>query len=360
MTSARVFSSGPIAVAFESMVASFFPRTSTRRRRAPSFVMVPGTIFDQPDRWQKLELVQMLPTIERLARSSGLRPAARSHSKGRTLSGLSSTCWIVPASRTFFSTISKSARSLKRCSRHGRRPNRPAIAGGKDARRSRGETVDPRHEDVSASSVTCSKSGGATPGSCRGFRPRSMPLERTPPSCGCAGFDVLVDDGQMDPERAQAAVGNGVLLMKRLTGATSTEGPQRLLDQMSNYPLRQSVAFWHLGDRLGRPREIKTRDDELAKFRESLTAIRGFDDDVSQLVTANVEGEFPLFARAPSGLDVIGIQPRMWASCQNYMDVYEYYGSAKTADGAFQPGQFFLGLDPRDDTTGGGSKYLGR
>ena len=36
--------------------------------KAPSFVMVPGTIFDQPDRWQKLELVHMLPTIERLAR----------------------------------------------------------------------------------------------------------------------------------------------------------------------------------------------------------------------------------------------------------------------------------------------------
>ena len=39
--------------------------------------MVPGTIFDQPDRWQKLELVHMLPTIERLARvlrASSRRP----------------------------------------------------------------------------------------------------------------------------------------------------------------------------------------------------------------------------------------------------------------------------------------------
>ena len=35
--------------------------------KAPSFVMVPGTIFDRPDRWQKLEIVQMPPTIERLA-----------------------------------------------------------------------------------------------------------------------------------------------------------------------------------------------------------------------------------------------------------------------------------------------------
>ena len=45
--------------------------------KAPSFVMVPGTIFDQPDRWQKLELVHMLPTIERLARvlrASSRRP----------------------------------------------------------------------------------------------------------------------------------------------------------------------------------------------------------------------------------------------------------------------------------------------
>ena len=174
-----------------------------------------------------------------------------------------------------------------------------------------------------------------------------------------AGFDVLVDDGQMSPEKLKPLLGNGVLLMKRLTGATSTEGPQRLLDQMSNYPLRQSVAFWHLGDRLGRPREIKARDDELTRFRESLTAIRGFDDDVSQLVTANVEGEFPLFARAPSGLDIIGIQPRMWGSCQNYLDVYEYMDQRKRLTVRSNLGQLLLGLGPGDDTTGGRSKYLG-
>ena len=36
--------------------------------KAPSFVMGPGTIFDEPDRWQRLELLHMVPTIERLAR----------------------------------------------------------------------------------------------------------------------------------------------------------------------------------------------------------------------------------------------------------------------------------------------------
>ena len=36
--------------------------------KAPSYVLVPGTIFDQTDRWQRLELLDMMPSIERQAR----------------------------------------------------------------------------------------------------------------------------------------------------------------------------------------------------------------------------------------------------------------------------------------------------
>ena len=36
--------------------------------RRPSFVLVPGTIFETAERWQKLELADMLPSIERQAR----------------------------------------------------------------------------------------------------------------------------------------------------------------------------------------------------------------------------------------------------------------------------------------------------
>jgi hypothetical protein len=41
-----------------------------------------------------------------------------------------------------------------------------------------------------------------------------------------------------------------------------------VLDQINAYPLRKSVAFWHFGDRLGRQREIKSRQEELARVRE--------------------------------------------------------------------------------------------
>ena len=93
----------------------------------------------------------------------------------------------------------------------------------------------------------------------RGREPRFLPWFPTaidapganPTELRLAGFDVLVDDGQMDPERLKPLLNNGVLLMKRLTGPTSSEGPRRLVDQISTYPLRQSVAFWHLGDRSG-------------------------------------------------------------------------------------------------------------
>ena len=145
--------------------------------------MVPGTIFDQPDRWQKLELVQMMPTIERLARI--LRASSRrgSHSRGRTLSGWLSTCSTVLASRTYFSTISKSARSLKRCSRRGRTPNRRPAIRGKESRRSRGEAIDPRQRTVRLERNLLEK---------RGRDSRFMPWfptaidapGQTPPSCG--------------------------------------------------------------------------------------------------------------------------------------------------------------------------------
>ena len=36
--------------------------------KSPSFVMVPGTVFNRVDRWERLELTEILPAIERQAR----------------------------------------------------------------------------------------------------------------------------------------------------------------------------------------------------------------------------------------------------------------------------------------------------
>ena len=292
--------------------------------KAPSFVMVPGTIFDEPDRWQKLELVHMLPSMERLARvlrASSRRPVRLDgayiervvvnllDSPGQSEVFLDDL-EISPVPEEVLAAWSKS-QSAGDSKTGGRRGPLAAKGPSQDQPLIR---LERNLLEKRASPhryfpwfPTAIDAPGANP----------VELRR-------AGFDVLGANDQMDPKQLKALADDGVLLMKRLTGATTSEGPRLVLDQINAYPLRKSVAFWHFGDRLGRQREIKTREEELARVRESLAAIRGLDDDGSHLVTANVEGELPLFARAPSGLDIIGFQPRMWATAQSLLESYEY------------------------------------
>jgi hypothetical protein len=314
--------------------------------KAPSFVMVPGTIFDQPDRWQKLEVVHMLPTIERLARvlrASSRRPVRLdgAYVERVVLNLLDSPgqsevfiddLEISPVPEELLAAWSKSQSNggLSAAKREGAlAADRPDRARGRvRLERNLLEKQGSQHRFVPWF-PTAVDAPGANP----------IELRR-------AGFDVLGDDGRMDPERLKPLADSGVLIMKRLPGATSTEGPRSLLDQITSYPLRQSVAFWHIGDRLGRQREIKNREEELARFRESLAAIRSLDDDDSHLVTANVDGELTLFARAPSGLDIIGIQPRMWATAQNFLESYEYLHQRRLLTVRSNLGGFFWAWIP--------------
>ena len=105
---------------------------------------------------------------------------------------------------------------------------------------------------------------------------------------------------------------------------TAADGSQRVLDQIASYPLKESVAFWHLGDHYGRDRDVKDRDQELDRVRQAIGSIRGMDDKLSRLTTATIDGELEKYARAPLGLDLIGIQPRFWSSYEDFLESYEY------------------------------------
>jgi hypothetical protein len=304
--------------------------------KAPSFVMVPGTIFDQGNRWQELELIHMLPTIERLARvlrASSRRPVPLD---GAYLERVVVNLLDSPGqSEVFLDDLEISPIPAEILKAWSKSPATARRQGPVAARRSA-----PAKGRVRLERDLLEKRDRERP-----FIPW-FPTAIDAPGANLnelhwAGFDVLSDDGQTRPERLQPLLDKGVLLMKHLSGATSSEGPQRMVEQIGNYPFRQSVAFWHLGEHLGRQREIKTRDAELRKFRESLAAIRGFDDDVSPLATASVEGELPLFARSPSGLDIIGIQPRMWGSGQSLLDAYEYMNQRKLLTARSNLGVFF-------------------
>jgi hypothetical protein len=292
--------------------------------KAPSFVMVPGTIFDQVDRWQKLEVVQMAPTIERLARV--LRASSR---RSVPLDGAYVEKVVVnllggpgqsevflddleisPVPKEELTAWSKSLASGKLAART--KPSALAVKGIASAQsrvRLARNLLERRGNDSrwSAWLPTAIDAPGA-----------NIVMLRQ------AGFDILVDDEQSDPERLRPAVDRGVLLMKRLNSGTPSDSPSHLVDQMKAYPLRQSVALWQIGEHLGRKRELKSRAQELSRFREMLAAIRGMEDDTSRLATATVDGELSLYARAPSGLEILGIEPRMWGGIQSLADNYNY------------------------------------
>jgi len=291
--------------------------------KAPSYVLVPGTIFDQIDRWQRIELVQMLPSIERQARV--LRASTR---RPVRLDGAYLEKVVVNLmggageSEVFLDDLE--IKPVPKDLRAG--PSKPE-SSGKPAKVPRSEDASPKDERLAAGKVRLGRNILEKLGDDRRFH-GWIPTAIDAPGAGVvklrqAGFDVLVDDLDSDPERIKSAVDRGFLLMPRLSGATDATGPDRLLNQISNYPQRPSVAFWHVGDRLGRHRELKTREVELERVRATLAAVREL-DDVSHLLTGTVEGDLPLYTRTPTGLDMVGIQPRFWACSQSFPETFQY------------------------------------
>src|SRR5262249_17035059 len=113
------------------------------------------------------------------------------------------------------------------------------------------------------------------------------------------GFDVLVDDRSSDPERIKTALGKDFLLMPRLSGLTSGADSRELIDQIDSYPYKDSVAFWMVGEGLGRRRERKGREEEVARTRKLLSDMRGLSAGTPRLTTGILDGDLHLYTRAP-------------------------------------------------------------
>src|SRR5262249_9808806 len=199
--------------------------------KTPSFVLVPGPIFNRVDRWQKLELIQMLPTVERQARV--LRASTR---RAVSLEGAYLERLVVNLkggggeTEVFLDDLQV-----------GPVPTKLAAAWSPE-----GERSSPGPSD---------RAGPSAPAADRSALPRirmsSSFLEQLSPDrryvgwfptaidapganlteLRRAGCDVFVPDERADRRRLQAAVDRGFLVMPRLGGAELPDGAQRVLDQ---------------------------------------------------------------------------------------------------------------------------------
>jgi hypothetical protein len=291
--------------------------------RAPSFVLIPGTIYDRVDRWQRLELTAMLPSIERQARvlrASSRRPVSL---KGAYLdrvvvnlmggAGASEVFLddlsVAPVPSDLLASWTKPEGGTSAEEKLGT----DRTGGGKSARlpivrldrnRLRRLGEDRKYHDWLPTAIDAP---GADVAELRRY-----------------GFDLLGDDLRSDPERIKTAIERGFLLLPRLSGISSKTDPQELISQVGSYAYKDAVAFWQIGEGLGRKRELKARDDELAMTRKLVTAMRQLPADFSRITTGKVDGDLALFSRAPGNLDTIGIQPQLWASAQDPRESLEY------------------------------------
>ena len=290
----------------------------------PSFVLVPGTIYDNVDRWQRLELIHMLPSIERQARvlrASTRRPVSL---EGAYLERLVVNLFGgVGDSEAFLDELTVTpvpAEAVEARSRpaeggppapEAARPPRPEpstavprIQLERNRLRKRGE--DGQEYDwfftaIHAPGADVSK------------------LRR-------AGFDVLSESIDADPERIREAVARGLMLMPDLdaTAEGAPVDPERTVAAASSYPFRDAVAFWNLGDHLGRSRDPQVRALELERIRATIQGFRNLKGGFSRLTTGTIDGDLPFYATLPRNLDLFGIRPNAWGSTQTTLDTYQF------------------------------------
>ncbi|AGA29276.1 hypothetical protein [Singulisphaera acidiphila] len=314
----------------------------------PSFVMIPGTGYENNDRWQRIELTGLSPSIERQARV--LRAATRRpvDVQGAYLERVVVNLFggegetevflddleISPVSPEALAAFSKPEAPS---------PSLPAPAS------------NPETPKSTSSSTARVKLDGMNKLLRRGPDNRDYDWFVTAISAPDAdvaqishhGFDVLAEKVDAEPDRIKEALKWGLQLMLDLDATLEGKPiePDRMFAAANNSPFRDQVAFWNLGNHLGRAIDPEARKLELERIRAAGAALRGLPQDVSHLTTAGVDGELPLFANGPKRLSIMTISPNAWGSAQEPIDTYRFLKQRRDLTALDNPdGLFFAWL----------------
>lgn len=299
----------------------------------PSFVLVPGPVYENADRWQRIGLVDLLIAVERQARvirASTKRPVSI---EGAYLDRLVVNLYSGPGETEVYIDDLNVA------------PVPAEAAQPKDAT----DAAAPRV--IENKPARTSSSGQAIVRNDRGqLKREGFPwvfLAVHAPGADVAalrraGFSVLADKLRADPKRWEAAVKSGFLLMPDLSDRLGVPpDPDKAARAMSSFPYRDSVAFWNIGEMLGSSPRLEDRDREIARVREVVETIRELKGDGSKLLTATVAGDFPQFARPPRNLDLVGTRPNSWGGAQRPFDTYIYLKQRRDITMQANPGALF-------------------
>ncbi|WP_165070287.1 hypothetical protein [Paludisphaera rhizosphaerae] len=329
------------------------PKDVDPASRAPSFVLVPGTSFDQVDRWQRLTVGSLPPLVERQARV--LRASSR---RPVPLEGAYIDCVVVNlmggqgGAEVFLDDMTVgpvSPATAASWKPPGAAPARAAVAAANVPASSPAAAADPesrpKFDRIRLDGDRLRRLG--EDGRLRDWFPTAVDA----PGADVTelrryGFDVLADSFDADKDRLQEAVERGFVLMPRLSRLGPDDEDDRRLAEVREFPFADSVAFWDLGRDLGRNRESKVREAERKRTQKLIRDIRSLPPTASRLTIGEVRGELPLYARLPSNIDGIAIPTNHWAAAQDQTEFYRYLLQRRDLTAKAHTGQLFWATIP--------------
>ncbi|SIN81073.1 hypothetical protein SAMN05444166_1014 [Singulisphaera sp. GP187] len=293
----------------------------------PSFVMISGTGYENSDRWQRIELTNLRPSIERQARVLRASTSRLVDIEGAYLERVAVNLFGgAGETEVFLDDLAISPVPPDTVAAHNKpAPPSPTLP------ESESNPETPKSEAPSAARVKLDNMNKLLR---RGSDNRDYDWLITAidaPEADVAqlshhGFDVLAVKVDTDPVRIKEAVKWGFLLMPGLD-ATLEGKPiesERMVAAAKDFPFRDSVAFWNLGSHLGSAIDLEARKLELERIRATVAGIRKLPQNISHLTTAEVDGEHRLFARDHKRLSIMAISPNAWGSAQEPTDTYNF------------------------------------
>lgn len=293
-----------------------------------SFLLVAGTISDDPDRWERLELTDVPRAAEAQARILRIKTGRKIDLEGAYLERLVVNLYggpgdcevflddlaIAPVPEELASAPEPKADEPGPAPRDT--PPAPPPVGGEDARAAAASGVELKAGRLVRGGHDWVPSILSAPGADLAV---ALPF----------GFDVVEVDPAAEPAKLRAVRDRGALLMPDLSRAGSDEAA---IQQAAAFPVPEAVAFWKLGEDLGAGNDPEVRKEQLRRVRAVRSGLGG------RLATGLVAGDFAPYASPGRGLDLMGVDAHSWASSRDPWSLYQYLSQRRQLTALFDVG----------------------